>query len=176
VLHVTQVRLFVLKRIFQVALNTKLNMEHWWNDYDKRKPSVKSDLHPNCTYCNTSVLPSQWTQSLSTMKISRLMLYRENISIYCENHTERTNREGKIQTFLMFSQLVLCSVCQNTILQLDGQCQASLGTFRTNSKTDVHYVFTLYEVQRQFLSCGVHKVTSRQGSWELGVTASPTMS
>ena len=70
-LCVTLVRLLVLKSGFQVALNTKMNKEHWWNDYDKRKPSVKADFHPNCTYCRTSVLPSQRTQSLSTMRINR---------------------------------------------------------------------------------------------------------
>jgi hypothetical protein len=38
-----------------------------------------------------SVRTSQETQSVSATKPSRLMLFRERVAVYCENHTEHTD-------------------------------------------------------------------------------------
>jgi hypothetical protein len=37
------------------------------------------------------VRTSQETHSVSTTKTNRLMLFRETVAVYCENHTEHTN-------------------------------------------------------------------------------------
>jgi hypothetical protein len=40
---------------------------------------------------NNSVRTSQETHYVSATKPNRLMLFRETIAVYCENHTEHTN-------------------------------------------------------------------------------------
>jgi hypothetical protein len=38
-----------------------------------------------------AVRTSQETHYVSTAEASRLMLFRETVAVYCENHTKRTN-------------------------------------------------------------------------------------
>jgi hypothetical protein len=39
----------------------------------------------------TSVRTSQETHYVSATKANRLMLFRETVAVYCENHTEHMN-------------------------------------------------------------------------------------
>jgi hypothetical protein len=41
--------------------------------------------------CKYSVRTSQETHYVSDTKPNRLMLFRETVAVYCENHTEHTN-------------------------------------------------------------------------------------
>jgi hypothetical protein len=47
----------------------------------------------NTVYKN-SVRTSQETHYLSATKTNRLMLFKETVSVYCENHTEHTNKQN----------------------------------------------------------------------------------
>jgi hypothetical protein len=40
--------------------------------------------------CDDTVRTSQETHYVSATKPNRLMLFRETVALYCENHTERT--------------------------------------------------------------------------------------
>jgi hypothetical protein len=40
---------------------------------------------------SNSIRTSQETQYVSTTKPNRLLLFRETVAVYCENHTEHTN-------------------------------------------------------------------------------------
>jgi hypothetical protein len=51
--------------------------------------SLKSELLQNNTY--NSVLTSQETNYFSATKTSLLMLFRETVAVYCENHMRHTN-------------------------------------------------------------------------------------
>jgi hypothetical protein len=41
-----------------------------------------------------SVRTSQETHYVSATKPNRLMLFRETVAVYCENHTEHTDKQG----------------------------------------------------------------------------------
>jgi hypothetical protein len=41
--------------------------------------------------CKDSFRTSQGTYYVSATKRNRLMLFRETVAVYCENHTEHTN-------------------------------------------------------------------------------------
>jgi hypothetical protein len=43
------------------------------------------------TLYENPVRTSQETHSVSITKPNRLMLFRETVAVYCENHTEHTN-------------------------------------------------------------------------------------
>jgi translation initiation factor IF-1 len=46
----------------------------------------------NAQFCNTDpVRTSQETHYVSATKPNRLMLFRETVTVYCENHMEHTN-------------------------------------------------------------------------------------
>jgi hypothetical protein len=49
------------------------------------KPTSVSSLY------TTSVRTSQETHYVSDTKLNRLMLVRETVAVYCENHTEHTD-------------------------------------------------------------------------------------
>jgi hypothetical protein len=54
-----------------------------------------------------SVRTSQETHYISATKKSLLMLFRETVDIYCENHTEHTDiLWGRIQSFGMLKSVV----------------------------------------------------------------------
>jgi hypothetical protein len=52
---------------------------------------VKPDGACTCCIHTYSVRTSQETDYVSAMKPNRLMLFRETVAVYCENHTEHTD-------------------------------------------------------------------------------------
>jgi hypothetical protein len=55
-----------------------------------------------------SVRTSQETHYVSTTKPKRLMLFRETVAVYCENHTKHTDTLlGRLQGFSVLKQVVL---------------------------------------------------------------------
>jgi hypothetical protein len=55
-----------------------------------------------------SVCTSQETHYISATKPNRLMLFRETVAVYCENHTEHTNTlcVGRMQSFSVLKEMV----------------------------------------------------------------------
>lgn len=69
---------------------------------------LKFGIHVN--YIENSVFTLQRTQCMSVAKTSWLVLQREVVSAYCENHTKRVNTHtSKMQSFFML-QKVVCVV------------------------------------------------------------------
>jgi hypothetical protein len=52
--------------------------------------------------CKNSVRTSQETHYVSATKTNRLMLFRETVAVYCENHAEHIN------TFCGQNAVLLC--------------------------------------------------------------------
>jgi hypothetical protein len=94
----------------------------WYLDYHEeglccylldihRKPitSITAVLLPFVTYlltpliCTNPIRTSQETHYISATKPNRLMLFRETVAVYCENHTEHTGTLcGKNAEFCYF--------------------------------------------------------------------------
>jgi hypothetical protein len=53
-------------------------------------------LHPSADLFINSVRTSQETHYVSVTKPNRLMLFRETVAVYCENHTEQKYTLGRI--------------------------------------------------------------------------------
>jgi hypothetical protein len=51
----------------------------------------KVELKTICIIYKNSVHTSQETHHISATKPNRLMLFRETVAVYCENHTEHTD-------------------------------------------------------------------------------------
>jgi hypothetical protein len=92
--------------------------------YDSQGPGggIRPRLHTgNCEnhmeqiICKDSVRTSQETH-ISAAKPNRLMLFRETVAVYCENHMEHTNTLcGHNAEFLLFKSR---STCTSSILPL----------------------------------------------------------
>jgi hypothetical protein len=52
---------------------------------------MREDIQVHLRSCENSVLTSQETRHISARKPNRLMLFKEKVSVYCENHTEHTD-------------------------------------------------------------------------------------
>jgi hypothetical protein len=52
-------------------------------------------MQSSVIYTN-SVRTSQETHHVSATEPNRLMLFRETVAVYCENHTEHTNTESTL--------------------------------------------------------------------------------
>jgi hypothetical protein len=68
----------------------------WWGD----RMLFKSEIH---VIYNNSVHTSQETHYIYATKPNRLMLFRETVAVYCENHTEHTNTLWAECRVLVFS-------------------------------------------------------------------------
>jgi hypothetical protein len=66
------------------------------------KTLISSKRYTNPTFI------SQKTHYVSTTETNRLIMFRETVAVYCENHTEHTNDcAGRMQSFTMLKQMVL---------------------------------------------------------------------
>jgi hypothetical protein len=53
--------------------------------------TTKSHFSESCNLYKNSVRTSQETRYVSATETNRLILFRETVAVYCENHTEHTN-------------------------------------------------------------------------------------
>jgi len=82
-----------------------MRIEHWWNDTDRGNPKIT--LHES--YLNTQSVP-RGKHSVSVIKTSQLMLYREIIALCSQIQTKHINTVCGLNLELLNVKLLILKV------------------------------------------------------------------